>query len=502
MRVSERLKGVVLTYVFMLLRNVAAILIIPYIISHVGVSTYGVYSLVATIIGYLVIVELGLSNTTVRFLSKYLVQQDRESEGVFLGKIFLLYVLVTGLAVVLAAFFYGLIERVFEASLNGSEIELLKVLYIVLVINIAITLLANSLTGIIVSRERFGFVKSLDIATFLVRTVLVVVVLHLGYGVIEIAVIDTVANGVGGLAKLFYVVRHIKPSVRFSWNARLFREILNYGFYVSLNVVVNQVNWRLAVFILGIVAGAQAVAIYSVGLQFVLAYIAIAAAITNVFLPKFVALVEREASSSDLTAEMRRIGRYQFIMLGLFIVCYASFGMEFIRLVFGSGFDLAYYSSLVLMGPMTLVLIQGAANCILQAKNLQRFKSILLIGVAFFNVILSFFLANAYGIMGVAFGTALSIALGELVLMGFYLHRYVKLDMVAFYVGNFSIMFVIVGLIIAFKLFAPMVSEWVDFLAAVCVISMVYLSFVWIFVLEVADRALFGMLIKKVVRRS
>lgn len=501
MALSERVKGVALTYVFMFLRNGVAILIIPFVIAKVGISYYGVFSLVASIIGYLLVIELGLSSTSVRFLSKYLEEGDKNKESIFLGKIISLYFVITLVSMMAAFVFYLFIDSVFSSSFAYEELLLLKSLYVVLAVNIAITLLTNSLTGIIISRERFGFLKTLDIFSFLVRTALVLIFLSCDFGVFAIVLIDTLVNLTCGLAKFFYVSRYIDIRIKFWWDGFLLKEIMVYGFFISLNVVVNQINWRVDSFILGAVADSSSVAIYNIGLQFVLAYISVAAAITNVFLPRFVSLVEKGVGSDLLTEHLIKIGKYQFVMLGFFIVSYAALGYQFILLLFGEGFYLSFLSSIIVMVPFTLVLIQGAAGCILQAMNLHKVKSIILLVFAFFNIIISIYLAKKYGVVGVAIGTAVSLVLGDIVVMGFYLHRYVGLNMILFYKKNISVLFVIAFVLISFYWVRPFVDGWISFVAVCISINLVYAFLVWFFVFNSKDKKYLSSIICAIYHR-
>ena len=59
---NQRRSGVLLSYCSIAIRNIVALLLIPFIISHLGISDYGVYSLVSALAGYLIVLEFGLEN--------------------------------------------------------------------------------------------------------------------------------------------------------------------------------------------------------------------------------------------------------------------------------------------------------------------------------------------------------------------------------------------------------------------------------------------------------
>ena len=486
--INERVKGVALTYVLMVFRHGVSILIIPFIIANVGISAFGIYSLVASVIGYLVILELGLSTTTVRFLAKYHERNDADKEAIVLGNVYLLYILVCSFSIVIAAVLYTRIEGLFSRSMEAQEIVLLKHLYVVLFINVIVVFVTNPLTGLIISRERFAFLQGIEIAIFFFRVILVIGLLRMEFGVLAIAVIDTVLNLISAAAKLTYIRRRIPVKPRLSLDWIFFREISAYGFFVALNVVVNKINWRLAPLILGIVASPAAVAIYSVGLQFILAYMAIAAAITNVFLPKFVTLVERGADQKFLTGELVRIGRYQLILLGGFLVCYASAGSYLIEFMFGAEFELAFFASLIIMTCLTLVLMQGAANCIIQAKNRQKAKSMILFSVGICTAAAAIFLGRLYGVLGVAWATAGSLIAGEVLLMGAYLHLRVGIDMWMFYRNMAPILLLIILIIGVFDVLAIAVNDWVGLFLYLCLVFASYVVSIWLVILNKSDK--------------
>jgi len=62
MKVNQLKVGAILSYVVMGLSNVVGLLYTPYMLRMMGQSEYGLYSLVASVVAYLTILDLGFGN--------------------------------------------------------------------------------------------------------------------------------------------------------------------------------------------------------------------------------------------------------------------------------------------------------------------------------------------------------------------------------------------------------------------------------------------------------
>ena len=62
--------GAVLNYAVIILNILVGLLYTPYMLHRLGPSEYGLYSLVASVIAYLSILDLGLGNAVVRYTAR------------------------------------------------------------------------------------------------------------------------------------------------------------------------------------------------------------------------------------------------------------------------------------------------------------------------------------------------------------------------------------------------------------------------------------------------
>ena len=174
---------------------------------------------------------------------------------------------------------------------------------------------------------------------------------------------------------------------------------------------MNQINWRVDNLIIGTLTNSKALGIFNIGSQLVFSFIAFASAISNIFTPKIVQMVEQKTSTIALMTQLCTIARYQMMVLGFIFVLFAAFGKLFIKLFVGTEFLEAFWVALIPMLPFMFVLAQTSTNTVLQALNKHKVRSILLLVTAIFNVVISIVLVKKMGIVGAALGTALALSL-------------------------------------------------------------------------------------------
>ena len=487
----ERRNGVVLSYCSIAIRNVAALLLIPFIINHLGVSDYGIYSLVSALAGYLIVLEFGLANTTIRFLSVYKANNDKVKEAEFISSIITIYgalaLFVGGVGLIV---WYKLPD-IFSYSLSAAEITLLESAFLVLLVNVVITLMSNSLTGIISSYQRFRFQKTTEILVFIARCISVVMCLESGFGVLTIVIIDTVTNLLHSVIRFIYIRRNIDIhfQAKLADKATL-KEIFVYASFIALNVIVNQINWRVDNLIIGTLTNSKTLGIFNIGSQLIFSFIAFASAISNIFTPKIVQMVKQDVAPTVLMAQLGTIGRYQMMVLGYIFVIFAVFGELFIHLFVGAEFSEAFLVALIPMVPFIFVLAQSSTNAVLQALNKHKVRSLLLLATALANVVISIILVKKLGMIGAVWGTAIALVVGELLLVNIYLYRVVGLNMLNFYqqLLRYSMPVILISMPLAFALANYLSATWLGLILGCFFTGLIYLVLSYFLSLMVPER--------------
>ncbi|MFR8734921.1 MAG: lipopolysaccharide biosynthesis protein, partial [Clostridium perfringens] len=213
----------------------------------------------------------------------------------------------------------------------------------------------------------------------------------------------------------------------------LMKEMGGFSFFIFLNMIVDQINWSVDKFLLGMFSGTLGVAIYSVGGQINSYYLTFSTSISSVFIPKVHRIVQENKNNIILSELFTKVGRLQFIVLSFILSGFWFFGQYFINIWAGKGYSEAYYIALILIIPVTIPLIQNLGIEIQRAKNLHKFRSLLYLFIAIGNVFISIPLCKMFGGIGAAIGTAISLIIGNGIIINIYYHYRVGLNIKYFW---------------------------------------------------------------------
>lgn len=427
-------KGAILSYVSMFLSILIALVYTPILIRLLGQSEYGLYAMVGSVAAYFSILDLGLGNAIVRYTSRNRAIGNKDAESKLNGMFLTLFTIIGILTIIIGLFFYINIERLFSEGLTLSEISKAKIMVSILIINFAFSFPLSVFGSIMQAYERFVVSRIIEIVKTLAVPLITLPILFLGYGAIAMIVIIAIVNIGTLLFNVYYSFKNL--NIRFYFgkmDALLLKEILGYSFFVFLGIIVDQIYWNTDQFILGAIVGTVPIAVYAIAMQFINLYIRFSTSVSGLFLPKASIMVAQNSSSDEITNNMIRYGRIQFIILAYILSGFVLFGRPFINFWAGNNYDQAYFITIIIMIPLTIPLFQNFGISILYAKNMQKFRSIVLIFIAILNVIITIPLVKSYGGIGAAIGTAISLTLGNTIIMNFYYHKRVGINMIQFW---------------------------------------------------------------------
>lgn len=500
MRTSEVKIGVVLSYVIVLLNGAIGLLYTPFITHMLGQSEFGVYSLVISIMSYLTILDFGFGNAVIVYTAKQLKNEDTQSLPKLHGMFLKLYVLISLITIILGTILFFNLNNIFGQTMSSTELNTIKILFIILIINLAITFPFSLYTNIIIAHEKFIFNKVLSIIQVISNPLLSTPLLLFGFKSVSLAIVTTLINITILLINYFYCKNKLHVKVSFSpIDNKIFKGVLVFSLWIFLGQIVDQINWNVDNFILGAICGSGMVAIYAVAEKFNRVYGMISNAIVNVLLPKVSKMEVDPNSKENFTDLFIKTGRLQFLVMMLILSSFLLFGEKFIVILFGVEYQEAYYIACILMIPVSIPWIQNIGLGILQAKNKYQFRVIVYIVIAIGNIFLSIFLAKDYGGIGTAIGTGLSFIIGNFIIMNFYYHKVIKINIIKFWknICKMSIpmivLFILSGIV---QITFGYINIWIYLLEIVVYIGL-YVSITYKFSMNTYEKDLLKKVIKK-----
>lgn len=433
MKLNQLKLGAVLSYLIIGLGSVISIVYTPLMLRLMGQSEYGLYNLVASVVSYLGLFNFGFGSAYIKYYSVYKAQNDQQNIAKLNGMFMLIFLILGVLALICGAVLLFYSDIILGSKLSLDELERAKVLMALMIVNIGITFPCIVYNSYVSANEKFIFQRLLQLVKIVTSPFLILPILIMGYGSIGMALITTLINLIIELLNIFYA--HKKININFIFkglDVSVVKELFIFSSFIFMNLIVNQINWNVDRFIIGRFRGTAEVAIYSVASQLNSYYLQLSTAISGVYIPRVNALVNSGNANNELSDLFTRIGRIQFIVLSLILLGLVFFGQAFIQLWAGNDYSAAYPIALILIIPVTIPLIQNLGIEIQRAKNMHKFRSWVYFFIALGNIALSIPLVKLYGAIGAAIGTALALIIGNIIVMNWYYHKKVGLDILQF----------------------------------------------------------------------
>ena len=486
-------KGAILSYVSIFLTNVVGLFLTPFIIKSLGNSEYGLYSLIGSLVAYLTLMDFGLNNTIVRFVSKYQAEKDTEGEKSFLGTVMTIYFVISFLLISLGIVFYFNIEVFFKNSLLPTQIEDAKTMFLILLFDIGIALPSGSFLAICTAYGQFVFPKLITILRYVLRSAAVVGVLLLGGKSISIVVIDTVFNILVVSVAFYYCIYSLK--VKFSFKERskaIIREIFSYSIWIFIAVMINTFQWNAGQIILGFYFKTEVIAVFAVGLMLGGYFGAFSGVINTLLLPKAAQMLSENVSSIVLTDTMIRVGRMNSFISFLILSGFVVLGKEFVFLWVGSSYAASWTIALLIMLSSIVPLTQSFGISILEIKNKVKYKSLGVLLSMTIAIIVSFILGKQYGIYGVilpiVMGGVVSTIINNVLFVTVFDFKILKFFKETFFFQTiYSAFFVFVFLLLKDYF---LITTWFTFIVAGIIFSFLFFLFYYLLLFNKEEKAL------------
>jgi len=416
------------------IRVILVFLVNPFIIHTLGNERYGVWILVISILNYVVILDLGIKQALVRFISKFLGTDDYDKINSLLSAAFFAYgiisLLVVGITFVLSFFALGWLQIPGEYLYQG------RVALVIMGVNAAMGFIMVCRGDSLGAFHRYDIVYGLMILEDILRTAAIIILLKSGYGLIPFALAFLVFSqmkliiGAGFLKKLF---PRVKVGIRKA-NRESARKLFKYGlisFFISVAwlFISNTDNVLIGYFL-----NASAVTKYSIAAGFIVYLRAFIHAVSFPLRP-VISHYEAQDKIGNIRFIYTRGTKFfyfiTFIIAGITLI----FGDHLIRLWMGPGYEESAQILKILIVPAAIFLPQAIAASIMYGIDKHRNLLYIIIAEGLLNVILSVILVGKYGLAGIAYGTVIPQVIIYLLVVPVNIKSILEISLTRFYIS-------------------------------------------------------------------
>lgn len=419
--------GAALSYLSIGLNLLAGLIYTPWMISQIGKSDYGLYTLATSLIS-LFLLDFGLSSATGRYVSKYRAENNQEKVNNFLGAVYKLYLVIDAVILIVLIGIYFFIDNIY-VNLTPIELEKFKKVYLIAALYSVINFPFVTLNGILNSYEKFIQLKLADVIYRFLVVGLTVVALLYGLGLYALVAVNAVAGLTVILYKLIIIQKTTSVKVNFKYfDKALYKDIFGFSAWITIITIMQRLIFNITPSILGIVANSASIAVFGI-ISTIEGYTyTITSAINGMFMPKISRIYTKEDWKDNLNALTIKVGRFQAALNGLIIIAFAIVGRLFIKLWMGEDYMDAYYGILLVIIPgffFNSLQIANTAMIVQKKVNLQAYVSII-VGVV--NIILSPILSKYFGVIGACVSIFVAYTIRSVLYFVIY-YRTLKIDM-------------------------------------------------------------------------
>lgn len=424
--------GSLLSILTIIVGSLIQIFYTPFYMKYLGTTDFGINSLVQSIMGYIGMLNLGLGNAMLRYTVRYRAERKIEEEKSLNGMFLTIFTILMLISIIIGIYIYNNISNFFSDKFTIEELSKTKSVFLLMMLNVALSFPVGVFSTNIASREKFLYQRGLSLIKTIITPIIGAILMLNGYGLIAVTVSIVTLGLVLFLFDIIYA-RKLGMKINFkNFDFKILKEIFNYSFYIFLNIIIDRIYWSTDRVIIGKYIGVTAVGIYSIASIFNQLYMNFSTAVSGVLFPKINRLIV-EDKHKEVSNLFIKVGRLQYILLGLISSGFIIFGKDFIYLWLGEGYSEVYKIALWIMLPLTVPLIQNTGIAIMQARNMHKFRSVVYFFIAIGNVMFSILLVKKYGVIGCAIATGISFMVGNIIIMNIYYYKKMDLNIILFW---------------------------------------------------------------------
>ena len=421
------IRSICFNYVGMIITGLVGFLLTPVLIHGLGDYHYGMWILVASIVDYYGLADLGIRFTLQRHVARFKGTDQRLALDRTFMTALVMSLGVSGLILLVTVGSARWLPVMFRVS--GPDRTLFVRVLLLLGTSFVVALPGKVLGAYLCGLQRFDLYNLVGTGTTIVQAILLLWALHLGYGIEGCAAV-TLLVGVLSLAAYWTLVKAADPGATLdlrqtSWGEM--RELFNFGVYVFVSQVGDLFRFRLDSLVIARWLNLSLVTHFNVAARLVEYFRYVSAAIVGPLITEMSSLdgQDKEEGLQDLFLRSTRCTALLSLFVGA-LLCVN--GAALFSVWLGNSFVSSYAVLVTLAVARTGATLQSPSMVLLLARGRHRALGWWTLGEGLVNLILSIHWAKKFGMLGVAMGTAVPMILFRLVVQPWYTLRVARVS--------------------------------------------------------------------------
>ena len=438
--VTKVLSNVFSNWATLVLNLLISFFLAPFVVNRLGSTYYGIWVIMMQLTGYLYLLDFGVRESVIRYVSKYNAEEDSQKIGRVINSALVLYSLICLLCIATAAVIAYIFPFVFKIS--PESISVARIVVLITGINLGQFFVFNVFTGVLMGMQRYDIFNKVSICFAIIRVVLIVYFLNRGYGIIALAGIQLVINFVINLINYVMSRRilHFRLSIRFSKrnHSTIIKQLVNYSFFVLLINICQKLIFYTDALVIGYFLSASSITYYAIAGNLIEYLRRFVISMANVLNPFVSELDSRRDPTTIITVLIQ--GTKFSLLIGLPICAvYFTMGHNFIQLWMGAEYAGPAAAVLMILSITHLFsLPHYTVSSVLYGLSKHKIIAYSKLFEAAANVVISILLVKPYGIIGVAYGTAFPHLISVLFVFPIMITRIMNLSLKKYLLESYT----------------------------------------------------------------
>ncbi len=498
-RTSQIIKNILMNWAAFVATIGMGFVMSPFLVRYLGDEVYGVWVLVGSLVGYLGLLDFGITPSTVKYVAEYRAYGDQQAINRLITTSLTIYSIIGLVALAVSALLAGLFNHIFHTPLSFNTAA---AVVLITGLNLAITFPATVFVGLLRGYQRYDLDASVTTLNIIIRSLLIVVLILQGYGILALAVVTFAFDmlRLGYLIRSAYKVNGEIQIKRAYFDRRELRKLFGYSIFAFLMIVGKRLIFYTDAIVIGIFMSPAAITLYAIANRLV-TYLLQVSETMGVLTPTASDMGARNDQSA--IKEMLILSTKYMLLVALPVsAVFFILGDIFIGLWMGQ----EYTGSALLLSILTIAvlahLFEMPAHTVLLGLGKHKIVALFTLAQAIANLVLSLALVKPYGLRGVALGTTIPTVAFTLVAIVIYFKNYLRVSLSEYVARSLPTALLVqlpfVALLFLIKCYLPpavlLASTnrallLVTFFAEIAVALIPYGIFVFIFCISPKERA-------------
>jgi O-antigen/teichoic acid export membrane protein len=389
------------------------LVLLPLNLAYLGQAEYGLWMLIGSATIHFSLLDLGYGGAIVKFIAQYRAHGDARALNEIASTLFVVFAAIGLIAYAAAATVAFNLEHLF--NLQPGQAETGQWVTLIIGAYVALNFPVGVYGGVMAGFQRYDANNVVAIVTSLAAASVNVAVLFAGGSLVTLVASTTAVRVVAFVAYRLNAYR-IFPGLRISpalFRRERLREVTGFSVYSGIIDWANKLNYQLDEIVIGVFLGSPAVAVWAVAERIISGTQRLTNQLNGVLFPM---IVDSDASSRNATLQQillqgTRLSLAMVVPIAALLILLAD---PLLRAWLGPGATPSILGAVPVIQILAVAVVirvgNATGNTLLKGAGRHRMLALVNLATGIVNIALSILLVHEYGLVGVAVGTLIPIA--------------------------------------------------------------------------------------------